>query len=120
VRVYNRRAWRHVASRTTIRLGWISSERSGSEPGPSGHSSHVPGACSNSSSRDESPMRLPPPQEIILEFGMVSATNRPVLLGRRASAMCRKITNSVRVRTVGRIGQMQISRRWQQFKQWVL
>jgi hypothetical protein len=46
------------------------------------------------------------------EFGIASAANRPVLLGRWASQICRRIKNSVRVVTVGRIGQMQIFRRW--------
>jgi len=109
---YNRRAWLHVASITTTRAGGFRSDTLDCVPVPSGHKSHVPGARRNSSSMRESPVRAPPPQGIIRELGIASAARRPVLLGRSASQICRRIKISVRVVTVGRIGQMQISRRW--------
>jgi hypothetical protein len=65
-------------------------------------------------------MRSPPPQETIREFGIDKAANRPVLLRRPASRICRRIKNSARVCTVGRMGQMQISRRRWQIRQWPL
>jgi hypothetical protein len=62
----------------------------------------------------EDPTRVPPPHGTIREFGIASATNRPVLLVRETSLMCRSIKNSTLVFTVGTTGQMQISWRWQQ------
>ena len=108
MRAYNRRACLQVASRTTTRSGGASGI---SELIPSGQSSHVPGFCSSCSSGGEKPRRSPPPQEKTREFGNARAASRPVLLRRSASAICRRIRNFVRVCTVGRIGQMQISRR---------
>jgi hypothetical protein len=109
--LYNRRAWLHVASITTTRAGGFSSDTLDCVPVPSGHNNQVSGTRRNSSSMGESPARAPPPQGIIREFGIASAARRPVLLGRSASQICRRIKISVRVVTVGRIGQMHISRR---------
>ena len=72
---------------------------------PSGHRRDVPAPPVLGGIRN--PTRVPPPKETIREFGIASATNRPVLLGRSASlnAAGSELRSCL---YCGRIGQMQI------------